>query len=143
MRMSLEKQFKVLKIIHSKPEFVNFFALPQWIGIKEDLKKLKKRVESLISENGDLEKFCVDEVCAFSEKDSFLESLEKSEDKVKAILDYELRRECMYHFWCKFEHEVIVTGVLDEAEDGVKIDVFQQLEANWSLFSEIALSEIL
>lgn len=135
--------FKVLKILHGKPEFMNFFGLPQWTGIKVNLKKLKKRVERVISENGDLEKFCVDNVCAFSEKDPFLDVLAKSRDKVKTILDCALRRECMYHFWCKFEHEVVVTGVLEKAEDGVKIDVFQQLEANWSVFSEIALSEIL
>ena len=48
----------------------------------------------------------------------------------------ELRCWCMYYFWSKCEYEVIVTGWPDTKTER-KIDIYQQIAANWEIFKNI------
>jgi hypothetical protein len=57
------------------------------------------------------------------------------------LLEMELRRKCMYFFWSKCEYEVIVTGWPDTKTEK-KIDIYQQLDANWDIFKNTVFEAI-
>ena len=48
----------------------------------------------------------------------------------------QLRREAMYYFWSKSEHEIIISGWPPREGTDRKVDVYEQLKANWKHFSE-------
>lgn len=47
----------------------------------------------------------------------------------KATLKEFLKREFMYRYWSKCEHEVLISGLFNE-DNAEKIDVWRQLEIN-------------
>lgn len=93
-----------------------------------------------------------------------LEKTEESQKKIEAEFNERVRRECLYYFWGKCEWEVVLTSwppyitveeidrLNKEIEDHVKnwgsparvvspnldidmkIDVYDQLQLNWSIF---------
>ena len=135
-------------------EFVNFFDFGQWQTIKKILKKTKKQIEKIerndlfsgspnftrLSE--DYLKFCSANMLAITKKD--IEKSIKNSDVdcfKKIALDKILRRETMYYFWSKCEYEVLVKSWPCE-KDSLKVDVFNQLNANWEVFRDIVFKEI-
>ena len=60
----------------------------------------------------------------------------RKKDMSKEEFNDVLKRECMYWYWCKCEWEVVIKEWVGK-EVEKKIDVFQQLEINWNVFSEI------
>lgn len=55
-----------------------------------------------------------------------------------------LREQAMYYFWSKAEWEVLVTpwcGCRDTEKSTIKIDVYDQLIANWEVFIDYVLGE--
>lgn len=53
---------------------------------------------------------------------------------------YVLNGECSYYFWSKAEWEVVVKEWVGKPTS-VKIDVYEQLKANWALFEMLAFSD--
>ena len=66
-----------------------------------------------------------------------VEEIVKRTNKIDNKPDFteEIRHICMYHFWSKFEWEIIIkewTGHDNPKER--KIDVYDQLQLNWNRF---------
>ena len=58
---------------------------------------------------------------------------ESKEDKT--AFSERIRREAMYYYWSKCEWEIVIGSLLPTAQfNPVKIDVFDQLYANWDVF---------
>lgn len=107
------KTFKVLvQTSTNKIEWVNVFELSTWNRIEELLKKQAKVMKNM------------------PDKDAVLKEL-------KDIL----RRELMYWFWSKCEWEVVVQGWPNNGTEK-KIDVFEQISANYELFEKIVFDNI-
>ena len=46
-----------------------------------------------------------------------------------------------YYFWSRCEHEILVSGMhLRKGEEPSKVDVFDQVDANWDAFSSYLVS---
>lgn len=129
-------------------EFKNFFEFGQWETIKEELKILNKKLIKLHKDNfGPKNPSTANLKAAFDEfaKEHFIDGTFKFRDNLTCIEDFleeKLRRECMYYFWSKCEYEVVIQGWPNKDTEK-KIDVYEQLEANWNIFKEIALKEIM
>lgn len=129
-------------------EFKNFFEFGQWEKIKEELKTLNKKLIKLHKDNfGPKNPSIANLKAAFEElaKEYFIDKRFKFRDNLTCIEDFleeRLRSECMYYFWSKCEYEVVIQGWPNK-DNEKKIDVFEQLEANWNIFKEIALKEIM
>ena len=57
----------------------------------------------------------------------------------KNIHDYDafceqLKRSAMYYYWSKCEWETVITPLIDNGAEAVKIDVYDQLKLNWDAF---------
>lgn len=65
----------------------------------------------------------------------FLKEL-RMRDMNRDEFEEELRRELRYYYWAKCEAEVLISAwVGGDAEE--KIDIYQQIDINWKLFSDI------
>ena len=55
-----------------------------------------------------------------------------------------IKRELMYHYWCKAEHEILVTDLFpkDFEKESVKLDVWFQLEPNLDRITEYVIREL-
>ena len=64
-----------------------------------------------------------------------VENAKKNKADKEAFFD-RLRKDLMYYYWSKCEWEVVVSHwpPIDGAE--IKVDVYDQVMLNWSLFSE-------
>lgn len=76
-------------------------------------------------------------------------NLEKVHKKIlkKEISNYTelkeyLKREFMYHFWCKAEYELLVGALLCREEDLERIDVYRQIEMNLDLIVKYIIDEM-
>ena len=79
----------------------------------------------------------------------FVEDLVKriKRDKITTYnkLKEAIKRELMYHYWCKAEHEIMVYDLFPKAKDlekGIKIDVWYQLEPNLDRIVEYVIKEL-
>lgn len=128
-------------------KFKNFFEFGQWEKIKDELKDLKKKLIKLHKDNfGPKNPSTANLKSAFDKfaKEHFIDRTFKFRDNLTCIDDFleeKLKRECMYYFWAKCEYEVVIQNWPNKDAEK-KIDVFEQLEANWNIFKEIALKEI-
>lgn len=57
----------------------------------------------------------------------------------KDLKEY-LKREFIYHYWCKVEYELIVTPM--SCKGGLRIDVWSQLEPNLDRITEYVIREM-
>ena len=115
-------------------KFVNIFDFAQVKGMLKELKKLKKKLDgSYGKDNGEFQKH-VDKMI-WDEKNR------KKKHTPDELIELELRRKCMYYFWSKCEYEVVVTGWTDTNTER-KIDIYQQLDANWETFKNMVFEEI-
>ena len=81
----------------------------------------------------------------------FIENIQKviKRDKINNYesLKSAIRRELIYYYWCKSEHEVMVTDLFprnyEEFENNaVKIDIWYQLEPNLDRIVEYVIKEM-
>lgn len=130
-------------------EFKNFFEFGQWEKIKTELKTLKKNLIKVHKDNfGPKNKnasiFNLENAFNDLAKEYLIDKRFKFNGSLTCIEDFleeRLRSECMYYFWSHCEYEVVIQGWPNKDTEK-KIDVYEQLEANWNIFKEIALKEI-
>lgn len=127
-------------------QFVNFFDFGQWEGIKSELKSLKKKLVKLhnkhfFPKNIDI-KAMEKDFLELAEQHFVTKTYEFNQPTcIRDFIDAKLRRECMYYFWAKCEYEVVIQGWPNKDTDK-KIDVYDQLDANWAIFSELVFNEL-
>ena len=115
-------------------KFVNIFDFAQVKGMLKELKKLKKKLDGAYGkDNGEFQKH-VDKMI-WDEKNR------KKKHTPDELIERELRRKCQYYFWAKCEYEVIVTGWPGTKTER-KIDIYDQLDANWDVFKSMVFEEI-
>lgn len=56
--------------------------------------------------------------------------------KEREEFEKELRSSLMYYFWSKFEWEVLISPLSERKDKGEKVDVFWQINNNWSAFAD-------
>lgn len=67
------------------------------------------------------------------------EDLVKSESKSE--FEKLLKNEAMYYFWSKYEWEIAIAPLFDVTErSSLKVDVYMQLQNNWSAFVDYVWS---
>lgn len=139
--------FKVIIENNGKIELKDFFEFGQWEVIKKDLKKLNRKLIKLHKDNfGPKNPSIANLEAAFNNlaKEYLIDNRFKFRDNITCIRDFleeRLRAECHYYFWGKCEYEVVISGWPNENIQK-KTDVYEQLEANWCIFKELALGEI-
>lgn len=115
-------------------KFVNIFEFGQVTVMLKGLKKLKKKLDGAYGkDDGEFQKL-VDKLIWDEKK-------RKQKYTPDELIEIELRRKCMYYFWAKCEYEVIVTGWPDTKTER-KIDIYDQLEANWETFKKMVFDVI-
>lgn len=115
-------------------KFVNIFDFAQVKAMLKELKKFKKTLDGAYGKgNGEFQKH-VDELVWDKQK-------RKKKYTTDELVELKLRHKCMYYFWSKCEYEVIVTGWPDTKTER-KIDIYQQLDANWDVFKSMVLERI-
>lgn len=82
-----------------------------------------------------------------AEFDSYLKATmrpEKYKDLMEDFhgkyLDYVLDSRCRYWFWCRCEYEIVVHPVV-WSDASRKFDVYEQMKANWDVFSRLVLGK--
>lgn len=67
---------------------------------------------------------------------SFMQDLrELAKETDKEVFSEKLRRNLMYYFWAKYEHEVLITGLFsDRGDTERKVDIYEQVRLNWRAF---------
>lgn len=64
-----------------------------------------------------------------------VKKLKKRKNITKDEFAEELRRTLLYYYWCKFEYEIAISGLLDVDEaHASKIDIYSQVRLNWNTF---------
>lgn len=66
-------------------------------------------------------------------------------NKITKVEDFKevLKGELMYYYWCKSEHEVMVSGLFpSNLDNAVKIDIWYQLEPNLDRIVEYVIREL-
>lgn len=66
----------------------------------------------------------------------FIKKLRQT-DMTRDEFDREVKSEVMYEFWSKAEWEIIISGWCGDGNEETKIDVYDQIIANWEVFSNI------
>lgn len=136
--------FKVLYDDFNKNEiqFDNWFEFGQWSVIKKDLTTLKKELSKL--EKEDFKKN-QPEIKKFFEKHVWSVEFKKCkslDELIEYSIEMRLDRLCMYYFWAKCEYEVIVSAWPPREGSEEKIDIYDQLKANWDIFKELVFKEL-
>lgn len=71
---------------------------------------------------------------------SFRKDVEKLLDKTnisREDFEEKLRKELMYYFWAKAEHEILIRAWCGgNGDEEVKIDIYEQVMWNWDRFVE-------
>ena len=57
-------------------------------------------------------------------------SFRGNKDKVEE----EIKRCLMYNYWCKCEHEIVITGFPPSEKTSRKVDIYSQVVMNWDRF---------
>lgn len=58
------------------------------------------------------------------------------ENKIKGEFCEQLRRDLQYCYWCKSEHEVIISSWPSRDDCEIKVDVYAQIMINWDRFCD-------
>lgn len=115
-------------------EFRNIFEFGQFSALMTHLKQLRKKLNQYYVIGGEKYQKLVEQI-VWNEKER------KKPYTPAELLEIELRHKCMYYFWSKCEYEVVVTGWPDTKTEK-KIDIYQQLEANWEIFKNIVFEAL-
>lgn len=87
-----------------------------------------------------------DKMVPYNIIDKYLLNDIKKERKNKHIIDYEslkdyLRKEFRFHYWCRSECEMLISGLFNK-DDTLKIDIWTQIEMNLDLITELIANEL-
>lgn len=115
-------------------QFRNIFEFGQFSALMTHLKKLKKKLVAAYGKDDAKYQKLIEQM-------TWDEKKRKQKHTPDELLEMELRRKCMYFFWSKCEYEVIVTGWPDTKTEK-KIDIYQQLDANWDIFKNTVFEAI-
>lgn len=115
-------------------QFRNIFEFGQFSALMAHLKKLKKKLVAAYGKDDAKYQKLIEQMIWDEKK-------RKQKYTPDELLEMELRRKCMYFFWSKCEYEVIVTGWPDTKTEK-KIDIYQQLDANWDIFKNTVFEAI-
>ncbi len=115
-------------------QFRNIFEFGQFAALMTHLKKFNKRLRATYGKDDARYQKLIDRTIWDEKK-------RKRKYTPEDLLEIELRHKCMYHFWSKCEYEVIVTGWPDTKTEK-KIDIYQQLDANWDIFKNTVFEAI-
>ncbi len=131
--------FKVLIETSTGIEFRNFFEFGQWPVIEKELKKVRTKYKR-IAKQKDID------LLNRAWKDDFYQqyttgTLVDFERVPFQAIEEALINKCRYYFWSKCEYEVVVQGWPNEKIEK-KIDVFDQLKANWQVFVTLVFKEL-
>ena len=140
----MKPTFKVLIDDFNKNEiqFENWFDFGQWTTIKKELSGLIKKFRKL--EKLDFKK-SQKEVKEFFTKNMWSDEFKKCkslDELIEYSIEMRLERLCMYYFWSKCEYEVIVSSWPPREGSEEKIDIYDQLKANWDIFKELVFKEL-
>lgn len=73
--------------------------------------------------------------------DEIMKRIKKEKAKTYEEIKEIIKRELMYYYWCKTEHEVLISGLFDDnLENAEKIDIWYQLEPNLDRIVEYFIS---
>ena len=95
-------------------------VLPVWNVFREDFNG-KRIYEYNIFKHGSFIKEC--------------EEIFKKYKGDRETIEEKVKRSLMYYFWCKCEHEVIITGFPTTSTER-KVDIYTQVLMNWERFFE-------
>lgn len=129
--------FKVIveSMSRNSIEFVNWFEYAQWEVIRKELKKVARKFSKIVDAPlKDIRKAVKDKL--WTDKFRVIRST-----LVRDVVAFKLDRLCAYYFWSKCEHEVVVSG-WPNGKNERKIDVYEQLKANWGVFCGIVFNEL-
>lgn len=115
-------------------QFKNIFEFGQLRSLIDALKKLKKKLNAAYGKDDEKYQKLIDQMIWDDKK-------RKKKYTPDELLEIELRHKCMYFFWSKCEYEVIVTGWPDTNTEK-KIDIYQQLDANWDIFKNLVFEAL-
>lgn len=115
-------------------KFENIFEFAQVEVLLKELKKLKKKLDGAYGKD-DAKYLKLVSTMVWDEKKR---NKKYTPDE---LIEIELRRKCQYYFWAKCEYEVIVTGWPDTKTER-KIDIYDQLDANWETFKKMVFEVI-
>lgn len=138
----MKKEKPVFKVLYQefnsgKIDFVNWFEFGQWTAIKKELLKIKRIFSKLQDSSVDDQRNALSKHFFGADKDYD----PKKHNILEFAVNQKLRGECIYYFWSKCEYEILVKQwVGKEAE--TKLDVFEQLNANWDSFKKIVFEQI-
>lgn len=140
----MKPTFKVLceNFYKNGIEFANWFDFGQWSVIKKELSGLIKKFRKL--EKLDFKKSQA-EMKEFFEKNVWSVEFKKCkslDELIEYSIETRLDRLCMYYFWSKCEYEVIVSAWPPRDGSEEKIDIYDQLKANWDIFKELVFREL-
>lgn len=140
----MKPTFKVLIDDFNKNEiqFENWFDFGQWTTIKKELSGMIKKFRKL--EKLDFKK-SQREVTEFFTKNMWSDEFKKCkslDELIEYSIEMRLERLCMYYFWSKCEYEVIVSSWPPREGSEEKIDIYDQLKANWDIFKELVFKEL-
>ena len=140
----MKPTFKVLidDFNRNKIQFENWFDFGQWSVIKRELSGLIKKFRKL--EKLDFKK-SQREVTEFFTKNMWSDEFKKCkslDELIEYSIEMRLERLCMYYFWSKCEYEVIVSSWPPREGSEEKIDIYDQLKANWDIFKELVFKEL-
>ena len=140
----MKPTFKVLidDFNRNKIQFENWFDFGQWSVIKRELSGLIKKFRKL--EKLDFKK-SQREVTEFFQKNMWSDEFKKCkslDELIEYSIEMRLERLCMYYFWSKCEYEVIVSAWPPREGSEEKIDIYDQLKANWDIFKELVFKEL-
>ncbi|MBR6891898.1 MAG: hypothetical protein IKN15_01395 [Bacteroidaceae bacterium] len=140
MKKSKKPVFKVIYNQFGRGiQFENIFEFGQVESMLAELKKLKKKLNAAYAKkelNGDDDAFRKIVNRLFWDEKKRIKKYTPDE-----LIEIELRRKCQYYFWAKCEYEVIVTGWPDTKTER-KIDIYDQLDANWETFKKMVFEVI-
>lgn len=137
-----------------KIEIVNFFEYGQWKVIRRELVKVKNKVNKIMTNylnpTGTTYEVMIDslkKVCAENWMDFPIKEFAKAFERgdayfiVRYVVGEKLKKECLYYFWAKCEHEVIIKDMFrDDVEH--KADIYEQLTMNWESFRNIVFKDL-
>lgn len=137
-----------------KIEIVNFFEYGQWKVIRRELVKVKNKVNKIMTNylnpTGTTYEVMIDslkKVCAENWMDFPIKEFAKAFERgdayfiVRYAVGEKLKKECLYYFWAKCEHEVIIKDMFrDDVEH--KADIYEQLTMNWECFRNIVFKDL-
>lgn len=72
------------------------------------------------------------------EHSSFLKDVKMALKTINEKQDFadKVKSDLMYYFWCKSEHEIIISALSSSKNynEEIKVDIYEQVMLNWEIF---------